>query len=267
MATEQQEPQPAQLISDSLRRITTDERSMEQFEVRLSDAKLIPLLEETGILPQIKDPNPYKIEADRQMHNLWWYNHDEELRQHGNILKERKRTIQHLFAGAIIARDFGDQLFPSHPQLKDLKELDKTALGFEERLKNADLIPVLEDSAVLPPSQTPENDENILIARERIIQLLFAGGVLVKNFNDQLFSPPPRRFGFVTFTPPMPEKENTPRKAKLRRHPSAAWVSTLPVPKNKIREAINRQLKKGLITQEEAERELKDLEDNYHEDE
>lgn len=165
------------LVSDRLRRMTIEDRFIEEFQDNLSQIGLMVQLEEANIVPQLKNPNPHDINTEREMYNLWWYGNLEALTQNGITLNERKKATRQIFAGTILALHYPNEIFPKIDQ-KEINKFDLNKLIqknhylspaylntlFTSMLEKLDLISPLEETGILrvvnPPNPfDPELDE------------------------------------------------------------------------------------------------------------
>ena len=82
------------------------------FELQLAAAKLLPGLEEAGILPVPENPNPYDPELEEELNNQWSDAHPDEMSEFFQTIEKRDEVLEHLHAGALLGHLLGQRIFP-----------------------------------------------------------------------------------------------------------------------------------------------------------
>lgn len=82
--------------------------------------------------------------------------------------------------------------------LERISTESEAAAEFEDKLKSASLTSMVEAAGLLPVAE-----EGTIERREAALKLLYAGAILSRNFNEQLFPSPSRHSRFILYTPPV----------------------------------------------------------------
>ncbi|MBI4130796.1 hypothetical protein HY468_05745 [Candidatus Roizmanbacteria bacterium] len=73
--------------------------------------RLLPALEETGIVPVVESPNPYNPEVDKEKFEQWITEHQKEMDEFRRNLEKHEEILTYLYFGATLDR-FLDELIP-----------------------------------------------------------------------------------------------------------------------------------------------------------
>lgn len=72
-------------------------------EAALAKVGLLPVLESTGVVPIIHNPNPHDPVSDAVQHDQWWRNHSAAATEFQRSIKARTTALRHIYVGALVA--------------------------------------------------------------------------------------------------------------------------------------------------------------------
>lgn len=72
------------------------------FEGQLEKSGVLSMIEDEGILPKVKNPNPFDLNLEEELSDQWWKEHPNEEREYQNSLEERYKTLRYILVGAIL---------------------------------------------------------------------------------------------------------------------------------------------------------------------
>ena len=72
-------------------------------EAALAKAGLIHVLESTGVLPTVNNPNPHDPVADAVQHDHWWHENSEEATEFQRSIRDRTAALRRIYVGALVA--------------------------------------------------------------------------------------------------------------------------------------------------------------------
>ncbi len=110
--------QQADLRADKLainyaHRAGKGEVSIDMFELALDIKGLLEPLEEAGVIPKIKNPNPLDVEKDEEAHDQWWRKNPEAEEQFGKAISQREHALEQIAKEVVIGYLLGESLSQS----------------------------------------------------------------------------------------------------------------------------------------------------------
>jgi hypothetical protein len=96
-------------VVESLRQIKIEHAF--EIESRLKQLGLLSHLENIGILPVPKDPNPYNYKNELEKYNSWWDGHPEKEGKYVCDSDLRLEVLKCLYIGAILGHRFPSLVF------------------------------------------------------------------------------------------------------------------------------------------------------------
>jgi hypothetical protein len=81
-------------------------------EVQLEKVRLLSVLESAGILPVVKNPNPFELELEEEQHEQWWKEHPAEEEEFSRNVENRDKILRYLYIGMTLGHLF-PELFPN----------------------------------------------------------------------------------------------------------------------------------------------------------
>lgn len=82
--------------------------SLIALEAQLARSGLLTVLEEDGVVPVVDSPNPHHPEAEREMHERWWYEHPESRSAYHTARRARESAILLILLGSMVGGMFGE---------------------------------------------------------------------------------------------------------------------------------------------------------------
>lgn len=92
-------------LNDFLREYTSPADRI-AFQGVLASSGWLTRLEQAGVLPIVKNLNPFDPDREEQQHEQWWKEHSTEGEKFMRTIDNREKIIGYLYIGALLGRRF-----------------------------------------------------------------------------------------------------------------------------------------------------------------
>lgn len=86
-------------LTERLRSIFQQPATDLYIEAKLAKSGRLADLEAAGIVPTVKNPNPYDPSAQTNQHDQWWRKHPQAARQFRDQQRQREEALKRVYVG------------------------------------------------------------------------------------------------------------------------------------------------------------------------